>query len=572
MAKIPVKAAILRQLIRDGVTVMFGNPGTTEESLLDALTDVPQINYVMSLQESVVVAMADGYARATRRPAVAQVHAVVGLGNAMAMLYQAHRSFTPLVVIAAETYGNLQGFDGFLAADMATIARPVTKWSVQINHAEQAARLLRRALKVAMTPPQGPVFLAYPMDVLDALIDEDEVVPTTFVDSTAGPDPAAVERMAEGLLAGSAPLMLIGDGVALAGANAEAKAVSELLGCGVYGVDFADLSTSFTDPLFQGLIGHSFGSNTRQITLQADTVLAVGTPVFPELFPSLEPYFQPGATLYQIDLNSWEIAKNYPVTAGLWADPKRALAALLQALEAKATPAYRAAAAARAQGWQAQKEEAYRQQAESYAAVRDRLPMPPSRVMEIIVGAMPPETLVFDESITSTDALLHYLRPSQPGSYFLGRGGCIGIGWPSAVGLKIANPGRKVVGFSGDGSALYVVQALWTAANQKLDMVFIVLSNHAYRILKVNLLHYWAEAGEEPREFPHFDVNEPVVHFDRIAEGFGVRGHRAETPEELEAALKIAFTEPGPHLIDVRVDGSVKQEERNLVRAHCGCS
>lgn len=566
MPKVPAKIALLHQLACDNINVIFGNPGTLEESLLDALADVPEITYVMGLQESVVVAMADGYARVTHRPAVAQVHSAVGLGNAMAMLYQAHRSFTPLVVLAGETYSDLHAFDGLLGGDVTQIARPVTKWSARVSGGSQLLRMLRRALKVAMTPPQGPVFLALPMDVLDEII-EDDVHVTSFVDWHCSPPPDFVRGVAQALLASETPMMLIGDGVSLANAQSEVKALSEFVGCPVYGVDFADLSAAFTDPLFQGLVGQNFGDDTREITLVADVVLVVGSPLFPEVFPSQKPYFQKGARVFQIDMSPWEIAKNYPVAAGVLADPKLALTAILAELESRASAQVQAKCSARRAYWEGQKQQARQRREAAYQAARDTSPMSPSRMMETIVASLPDNVLIYDESVTAKDELLHYLQPARPDSYFLGRGGCVGVGWPGAIGAKLACPQRPVLALSGDGSCLYVIQALWTAAHHKLDMVFVVCNNRSYRILKLNMLRYWSEHELPARELPHMDICDPYVEYDKIAEGFGVQGWRATTPTELECAVRSAFSEGGTHLIEVLVDGSVAEDTHRLIRS-----
>ncbi|MEW6163100.1 MAG: thiamine pyrophosphate-binding protein [Nitrospirota bacterium] len=422
MSRMLAKEAFVKQLLTDGVDTIFGNPGTVEQSILDTLSDYPQIRYVLGLQESVVTAMADGFARVTKKPAVVQLHATVGLGNATAMLYQAHRSFTPLVVFAGETYSDLHAFDGFLGGDMTEIAKPVTKWSARITHGSQLLRMLRRALKVAATPPQGPVFLAIPMDVLEEEIEAD-IQPTSFVNWRASPDPKSVGKIAHKLVKSENPLMLIGDGVSVAGAQTEVKVLSDQLGCPIYGVDFADLSASFTNPLFLGLIGHTSGEITRSITLKADVVLAVGTPMFPELFPVHGPYFQENASIFQVDLNPWEIAKNYPVHIGIWADPKATLNAISLEIDKLLNSELRDKIIKRKEHWSRINSEGRLARQSYFNKVRDQLPMSPSRVMEEVVSALPENVIIYDESITSTDELLHYLQPTHPDSYYLGRGG-----------------------------------------------------------------------------------------------------------------------------------------------------
>jgi benzoylformate decarboxylase len=567
MATVTASNALLQQMLRDGMDVVFGNPGSTEESFLDALTDLPQMRYVTGLQESIVVAMADGFARVTGKPGIIQIHSAVGLGNAMAMLYQAHRSFTPLVAFLCEVSLADEGYDGFLCGDVVEMARPVTKWSARVTDPNQLLRLWRRAVKVALTPPRGPVFLSFPMDIMDASIEPD-IRPLTTVDWHCAPSSGTVETIAGYLARAADPLILIGDGVAQANARDEVRRLSELIAAPVYGVDYADPNASFRDPLFMGLIGHTFGADTARITSQKDVVLSVGTPLFPELFPYHGPYFKEGAGLIQIDTNPWELGKNFHADVAVEADPKQALSAIIDAVNAELEEADMTAIASRREKWVRRKQEMREARQRSLFSTHDKGVFSVSEMCRAIAETIPSDTLIFDEFITSTDELIHYLQPDGNGLYYLGRGGCIGVGIPGAIGAKLALPHRPVLSTSGDGSALFVIQALWTAVNQKLDMVFVIANNHAYRILKINLLHYWAGRNMRARAFPHMDLRDPQVDFTRIAEGFGATGHKAKSAQELSGALTRAFETGGVHVIDVEVDGSVTEEARNLVRAH----
>src|SRR5918911_2238383 len=171
--------AIIEQLLADDVRFMFGNPGTVEQGFLDALGNYPDFRYILTLQETVAVAIADGYARATKKPAVVQLHSGVGLGNGIGMMYQAKRGHAPLVVIAGEAGVRYDSMDAQMAADLVAMAEPVTKWATRVVDPSSVLRVLRRAIKMAATPPMGPVFVCLPADVLDAINDE-PVVPTSF--------------------------------------------------------------------------------------------------------------------------------------------------------------------------------------------------------------------------------------------------------------------------------------------------------------------------------------------------------------------------------------------------------
>src|SRR5262245_61871915 len=212
--------AIIEQLLADGVRYMFGNPGTVEQGFLDALGSYPDLQYILTLQETIAVAIADGYSRARHEPAVVQLHSGVGLGNGVGMLYQAKRGGTPLVVIAGESGVRYDAMDAQMAADLVAIARPVTKWATRVVDPGSVLRVLRRAIKIATTAPTGPVFVALPADVLDAPNDE-PVVPTSTVTTRVVPDPSLITTAVDLLVGAERPIIVMGDGIAMAGAQAE---------------------------------------------------------------------------------------------------------------------------------------------------------------------------------------------------------------------------------------------------------------------------------------------------------------------------------------------------------------
>src|SRR5574340_180027 len=203
--------AILDQLLADGIHYMFGNPGTVEQGFLDALSNYQDLQYILTLQESVAVAIADGYARATRRPAVVQLHSGVGLGNGMGMMYQAMRGHAPLVVINGEAGVRYDAMDAQMAADLVAMAEPVTKWATRVVDPSSLLRVLRRAIKLAATPPMGPVVVCLPMDVLDAP-NEEPILPTSKLTTTVVPQQSDVQHVAELLARAERPLIIVGDG------------------------------------------------------------------------------------------------------------------------------------------------------------------------------------------------------------------------------------------------------------------------------------------------------------------------------------------------------------------------
>ncbi|KIF07263.1 thiamine pyrophosphate-binding protein, partial [Streptomyces sp. RSD-27] len=338
----PGRERLIEQFKADGLTVMFGNPGTVEQGFLDAVDAAADFQYVLALQETVAAGIADGYARATGGAALLQLHSGVGLGNGIGMLYQSLRGHTPLVVVAGDAGVRYDAMDAQMASDLVAMARPVTKYATRVTDPRSVLRTIRRAVKIALTPPRGPVFVALPMDVLDEPNSE-PVLPATVPLTDVAPSPASLGRAAELLAAAERPVILVGDGVALSGAQAELAAVAELLGADVYEVDSSEVNIAASHPLRRGQTGHMFGPHSKELVGEADGVLIVGTYVFPEVFPELENPFRPGARIVHIDLNAYEIAKNHPVDLGLAADPRQALRALAGVLEQRLTPARRAA-------------------------------------------------------------------------------------------------------------------------------------------------------------------------------------------------------------------------------------
>jgi benzoylformate decarboxylase len=559
--------AILEQLRADGLTYMFGNPGTVEQGFLDALWDFPELQYVLTLQETVAVMMADGYARATQRPAVVQLHSSPGLGNAIGALYQAYRGHSPLVVIGGDAGVKYQAMDAQMAADLVTMARPVTKWSTIVVHPASTLRVLRRAIKIAATPPMGPVYVCLPQDVLDAPAVE-PVRPTSIPSTQVVPDDALVEQAARMLVAAERPMIFIGNGVAWSGAQQELTRVAELVGAEVWEADGGELNMRHDHRLFQGSLGHMFAAHSRPITTKGDVNLIVGTYMLPEVFTALEDVFAAEAKTVHIDLNAYEIAKNHPVTLGLVSDPKLTLARLAVHLQRLQDHQARAAASRRADAIAAAKRKAATKAFDQDAAIGDHEPLHFARFMQEFRKHVPADCIVFDEALTNSPALARYLPPTQPGHFFQTRGGSLGVGIPGAIGVKLARSDKAVFGFTGDGGAMYTIQALWTAARHNVGAKFIVCNNRSYRLLQLNIVEYWKEQRITPREFPvSFDLSKPEIRFDEMARSMGVAAARIERMDQVEPAIRQAIETDGPFLLDVIVEGDVRPD---VIGVRCG--
>lgn len=548
---------LLEQLRADGVRYLFGNPGSSEEGLLDEITRFPDLEYVMGLQEAAVVCVADGYAQATGAPSFVLLHSGVGLGNAVGSLYHALHRQTPMVVMAGEAGVAYDALEAHMSVNLVDVARPVTKYATRAIHPDSLVRLLRRCVKVAATPPRGPVFLAVPQDVLDQFNDE-PVLPTTVPDTRVVPEPGAVAAAARQLAGASAPVILAGDGVAASGAVDELVRLAETWGAGVWGAMASELVMPWTHPLWAGLTGHMFGTDSGAIVAEADAVLVCGTYLFPDVFGATRSPFRPGATVVHIDLDPAAIAKNHPVTVGMVGDPRLTLRALTDALGREMSDAQRDAAAYRARWRGADSARARQEARRADETRREETPLRMSVVAAKLAELLPPDAVVFDEALTNSPELTRWVTPERPGHFFQTPGGTLGVGIPGAVGAKLAHPERTVVGFTGDGGAMYTYQALWTAAHHRIGAKFVVCHNSSYRLLKENLVRYRRDAGTGNGEFPaFFDVHEPSVDFVALAGALGVPAQQVSKPGEVEQALRAMLDHDGPYLLEVILDRDV---------------
>ncbi|HEX3243929.1 MAG TPA: thiamine pyrophosphate-binding protein [Chloroflexota bacterium] len=550
MALLSGKRAMMEQLLADGTRYIFGNPGTTEQAFMDMLQEYPALEFIMCLHEGVAVSMADAYARATRKPALVELHIAPGLGNGMGMLHNAAVGHSPVVVYVGQGDSRTMFQQPHLSGDLVGMARPLTKWAYEINHAVDLPQALRRAYKVANEPPQGPVVLSIPVDTLDQEA-EVRIEPTQHTKWRVGADAAGIAEAAELLAGAKKPMLLVGDQVALSGAQELVGELAELVGAPIY----QSYPTEVNVPTGHRLVSSSLpfiGSNAiREVVAQYDTLLAIGIPLFRVVFPEPGEYVPQSLKVIQIDLDSWELGKNLSNVLSIKADPRAALTALIQQLEGRRP----AGAEDRANAIAADRETRAAAQREADRKGWDDVPIAVPRLMSELTGMLPEDVAVFDESVTSEPVLARYLKVKKD-NYFRARSGGLGPGMPGAVGLKLARPNQPVVGVVADGSAMYSITALWTAAHHKVPVTWVICNNASYRILKLNLMEYLGP--ENDRLFMHTDIVDPAIRYDKLAESLGVRGWRVEKPEELRPAFEAALSLDAPALVDVSIQGRVR--------------
>jgi benzoylformate decarboxylase len=550
--RITGRSAFLALLKDEGITHLFGNPGTTELPIMHALKEHPDLTYVMAMQESLVVAIADGFSRASGRLVACNVHVAPGLGNAMGSLYNAQFTGTPMILTAGQQEQGHGLMEPLLYGPLVRMAEPLVKWAVEVTRLEDLPRIVRRAAKVATTPPTGPVFISLPGDILNSEAGID-LGRSTRVDTRVKPSDEALQALVARILKSERPVIIAGDEIVKSDALQEAASLAAVLGCPAYqqsapyGAHF--LSES---PSFMGALSRS-QTQVRELLSAYDLLIVLGAdPLRMSVHSEVEPLPE-GLPIMQIGLVEWDLAKNFGAEIALKADVRETLRALVPALKSKGGAALEARArqgiaALAPKNWTARRAALVEQITNN----GNRSPIDPDYLTLQVAEAMPANAILVDEGLTSSRPMLG-LRPHRDryGYHALASGG-IGWGLPASVGVSMANPDRSVVCFSGDGSAMYSIQALWTAAHHKLPLTVVIANNGGYRIIKQRLLSFHGDDN-----FIGMDFADPPVDFAGIAKSLGLEAIRIAKPEDLKATLTSAFNRPGKKFIEVMVDGGV---------------
>jgi benzoylformate decarboxylase len=540
------KHLFLDILHSEGVEIIFGNPGTTELPLLDAFVVEDRLRYVLGLNEVVVMGMADGWAQATGKLAVCNLHAAPGLGNAMGMLYNAAKAGAPILVTAGQQDMSIRLTEPLLWDDLATMARPLCKWSFEVNSIEELPRALRRAAKVALTAPTGPVFLSIPGDVLTATAPEglDIGEPTRIGGGIRG-DANEIAKAAALIAHAETPVIFAGDCVANRGAFAEIVAFAESVGAPVYMEGMANRAAFPSNhPLYAGTVPRMTPA-LRSVMQNHDLLISIGADLLTQSQATGVEALAPGTKVVHLDDEPWQIGKNFAATAAILGCPKATLPELT-ALVAGCGSHRRAGVEARI----AEAKAALFAKAE---AAMDAHPMDPMAVLKRLGEVMPDDAIIIEELLSSGMNTVRQLLPAtRPDSWFGMRGGGIGVALPQAAAIQLANPDRPVVALTGDGSLMYSAAALWTCAHYKLPVVTIVFNNSSYRILKQRTRAIGDHSAREG-VFVAMDLENPAIDFMALATAHGVQGVRVESISALIDAFTAALASDTPTLIEVPV-------------------
>jgi benzoylformate decarboxylase len=544
----PTGADVLLEVLRsEGVTHVFGNPGTTELPLTEALAEVEDISYVLSLQEASAAAMADGYAQASGRPAFLNLHTSVGLGNAAGSLTNAQANRTPLVVTAGQQDERHLAADPFLAGNLVEMARPLTKWAHEVRSPDELGTMLRRAFRDAQAPPSGPVFLALRMDHLGRPAAPAPPRATVRHGSTA----ESLDELAE-LLCGVEPgeaALVLGEEVAQAGALEAVVGCAEAIGAAVFGAPlFGSTVFPAAHPLWRGMLPLT-SEEIEAALAPYRVVFAIGADPFqPTLYTPADP-LAPETTLLQLAADPLTVGRALPVRLGVSGDVRASLAALAPLLSARADADAVARVLAAARERRAEEVAAWERRAQEG---REQVPIDPVAAARALMSALPPETPLVNEAPSTGAYARIFHRAEQPRRYHFARGGGLGWAMPAACGVALALPGQPVACVLGDGATMYSPQALWTAAHHRLPVLFAVMDNRGYAILR-DTLEGWQGPSARTGTFVATELDDPPLDFLALAASMGVAATSLGSTAELTEVAATAAASGLPHLLHIPI-------------------
>jgi benzoylformate decarboxylase len=500
-----------------GIDAIFGNPGSTELPMMRDLPD--DIRYVLGLHEGVVVGMADGYAQATRRAALVNLHSAAGTGHAMGNIFTAFKNQTPLVITAGQQARSILPFDPFLNSTRATeLPQPYVKWACEPARAQDVPAALIHAFLTAMTPPYGPTFVSIPVDDWDQDCAMPEI-PHLIAGGAA--DVAAIDRVADAIDRARSPVLVLGAGVARRGGWDAVIAFAERSGAPVWVAPFAAREVfpedhsqfaGFLLPRREAIVDTLAGH---------DLILVAGAPVFTYHVEGSGPHWPVDAKLFLISDDPSHAAA-LPGGTGVVADPAATLSALASRIAARPVAAK--------------------------AISRGAPPcaMTDAWLLHRVATLRPTDSIIVEEAPSSRDAMHAHLPILRNDSFYTCASGGLGHGLPAAIGVSLAKRDRRTIAILGDGAAMYAIQGLFAAAQLGVPVSFIIVNNRRYEALRSFGRHFGLQTVE--------GTDLSGLDFVALAEGQGIIAERIDRPDTLDAALLRSFGGEGPRLLEVVVD------------------
>ena len=543
-------AEVLLELLEsEGVEYIFGNPGTTELSLIDALLGPTPIRYVLALQEASAVAMADGYAQASGTPGFVNLHTAGGLGHGMGNLLNAQVSGTPLVVTAGQQDSRHALMDPLLFGDLVAIATPSVKWAREVTKADQLPVLVRRAFHDCNAAPSGPVFLSLPMDMMEEKTSVD-IAHRSTIDKRAVA--GSLHQLAE-VLASFRPgrlALIAGDEVWTGGATSQAVALAEILGTPVYGSSWpAHLPFPTAHPLWNGNLPTRANEIARELS-SFDGVFALGGKSLITILYSEGSAVPAGCQVFQLSSDVRDLGRSYDTELSVLGDIRASLTVLLPLLQER-VQSKRPELDAAITNFGAQslsRYQAIRAKAEQEASEPWITPLVAARE---VLQAIGPGVPIVDESIATSGHLRSLLRDQTARHYAFLRGGALGWGLPAAAGYSLGIGREPVVCLVGDGAAMYSPQALWTLAHEQLPVTVVVMNNLEYNVLKNYMRGQAGYLSSATNRFIAMDLVDPVIDYQALAMSMGIGACKIERFGDIASAVKHGIASGQPNLIEI---------------------
>ncbi|CFQ45816.1 benzoylformate decarboxylase [Yersinia aleksiciae] len=513
-------------LRRNNIRIIFGNPGSNELPFLQNFPD--DFEYILGLQESIVVGIADGYSLASGNPTLVNLHSTVGTGNAMGALANARSSHSPLIVIAGQQHRAMMTVEPYLAnIDATQLPHPLVKWSYEPSTAQEVPYTISRAIHTAMSEARGPVYVSVPYnDWAHEVEPQSTSLNTRKVLSRRVLDETSLEQIAQKINNARNPVMVLGADIDADDAYDEAVKLVEKIKCPVWAApSISRCPFPNTHPCFRGLL--PIGINSISVQLSShDLIIVIGAPVFRYHHYETGNYLPAEAKLIQITCDGNE-ATRAPVGNAYIADIRPTVIQLIDKVKVRdgKLPDYR----------------------RTPHQVDLTSPMQPETVFDTLSRVAPNNSIFVNESTSTVAAMWERLSFNNQGSYYFAAAGGLGFAMPASIGIQMACPSRPVFVVIGDGSSNYSIQSLWTAARYSVPVIFIVMNNGTYAAL------HWFASALATDGIPSFDL--PDINYTQIAEGYGVQAFSAVTPEELVGAINKAKSSGKPALIEVATWG-----------------
>ena len=542
---------LLEVLKSEGVEYIFGNPGTTELALIDALTGTHDIQYIWGLQEASVVAMGDGYAKASGKPGFINLHTAGGLGHGLGNLLNASISGTPLVVTAGQQDTRHILTDPLLSGDLVGIANPAVKWGQEVIKAEQLPTLVRRAFHDCVAAPTGPVFLSLPMDVMEDLTDVDIGTPSIIDTHIQAGSLDLLAKYLTDVRPGKVAI-IAGDEISHSNAGPEVVRLAESLAAPVFGSSFPSCIPYPTNhQLWAGTLPTK-AVEIGKILHDFECVFALGGKSLITILYTEGSAIPEGCEVYQLSSDVRDLGRTYPTRLSAVGDIKTSLKALqpfIDELTSSKKNAYEASLKAARKKQIEDKNKLIRNVEEQYSAPQIT-PLVAAYEMTKAIGTQTP---IIDEAVATALHVRNCLNSESYKQYSFLRGGGLGWGMPAAVGYSLGIGREPVVSLVGDGSSLYSPQAIWTAAKEKLPVTFIILNNQEYNVLKNFMKSQKHYNSVRQNQYIAMDLVDPAIDFMALAQSMGIEGKRVINPEDISEAVEAGIASGKPNLIEIRI-------------------